>query len=78
MTKMQQALAMRPQTGTSRAGWMRERWVEKISASSRPRAQIRCAVVCCIALVTNRRIMKRATRNAVAAVTLDVAWIHSW
>ena len=59
-------------TGTPRRLCMTPSFFEKSSASSLAKAQVRQPAVCCMATMTKRMIISRATRNTVAAAELFV------
>ena len=59
-------------TGTPRRSCMTPSFFEKSSASSLARLQVRHPAVCCMATITKRMIISRATRNTVAATELLV------
>jgi len=59
-------------TGTPRRPCMTPSFLENSNASSLAKLQVRHPAVCCMATMTKRMIISRATRNAVAAAELFV------
>jgi hypothetical protein len=70
--KTKHELVTRDHKGTPRRSCMIPSFFEKSNASSLARLQVRHPAVCCMATMTNRMIISRATKNTVAAAGLFV------
>lgn len=70
--KTKHELVTRAHTGTPRRSCMSPSFFEKSNASSLAKLQVRHPAVCCMATMTKRMIINKATRNTVAAAGLLV------